>query len=84
MMRHTMSSVFVVAIVLLFCCFGQILSITVDGLLDIPNGEMASNFQVILNRGEYTTLSKADGSFSFYNVPNGIYLLDVLSVHHVR
>ena len=80
-----MSSAFgLLVTMLLFCCFSQILSITVDGLLDIPNGEMASNFQVTLNRGEYATLSKADGTFSFYNVPNGIYLLDVLSVHHVR
>ena len=86
MMRHTMSSalVFVTILLLVICCFGQILAINVDGLLDIPNGEMASNFQVTLNRGEYTTLSKTDGAFSFYNVPNGIYLLDVLSVHHVR
>ena len=51
-------------------------------MLEIPSGEMASNFQVVLNRGEHTALSSADGTFMFYDVPAGIYLLDVLSIHH--
>ena len=30
--------------------------------------------------GEYSSLSRADGSFTFYNVDAGIYLLEVLCV----
>ena len=57
---------------------------TVEGTLMVPSGEMAPNYQITLNRGEHSTLSRADGTFAFYEVPPGIYLLDVASVHHVR
>ncbi len=39
-----------------------------------------SNIRVVLNGGEYTSLSRQDGSFAFYNVDTGIYLLEVMSV----
>lgn len=63
-------------------CIDRLLAVIVEGMLEIPSGEMASNFEVVLNRGEQSTLSKADGTFTFYEVPPGIYLLDVLSIHH--
>ena len=63
----------------------QVISATlpVNGELDIPTGELASNIQVTLNGGEYTAISRIDGKFTFYDVPTGVYLLDVLSIHHV-
>lgn len=58
-------------------------TLPVNGELDIPTGELASNIQVTLNGGEYTAISRIDGKFTFYDVPTGVYLLDVLSIHHV-
>ena len=34
--------------------------------------------KVILNGGEYTTLTQNDGEFSFYNIPSGVYHVDVM------
>ena len=41
------------------------------------------NVKLKLNGDDYTTISRADGSFVFYNVPDGIYSLDVLSINHI-
>lgn len=60
-----------------------IATLPIDGELDIPNGESASNIRVTLNGGEYSALSRIDGKFTFHDVPSGIYLLDVLSIHQV-
>ena len=38
--------------------------------------------EVMLNGGEYRTLTKTDGTFTFHDVEPGVYLLDVLSVEH--
>lgn len=57
--------------------------IPIDGELEIPNGDSATNIQITLNGGEYTALSRIDGKFTFHDVPTGIYFLDVLSIHQV-
>ena len=36
---------------------------------------------ITLNDGEYSTYTKLDGSFAFYNVGSGVHLLDVHSLH---
>lgn len=55
--------------------------LTCEGTLVIPGLEKkVSNIRVVLNGGEYTSLSRQDGSFAFYNVDTGIYLLEVMSV----
>jgi Protein of unknown function (DUF2012) len=61
----------------------SIATLPVDGELDIPTGELASNIQVTLNGGEFSAISRIDGRFTFHDVPTGVYLLDVLSIHHV-
>jgi len=38
--------------------------------------------EVVLNGGEYRTLTRPDGSFLFHDVEPGVYLLDVLSVDY--
>ena len=62
---------------------GAVATLPVEGELDIPSGEPASNIMVTLNGGEYTSLSRIDGRFTFHDVPTGIYLLDVLSINQV-
>lgn len=61
----------------------SIATLPVDGELNIPTGELASNIQVTLNGGEFSAISRIDGRFTFHDVPTGVYLLDVLSIHHV-
>jgi hypothetical protein len=36
--------------------------------------------RVALNGGEYTTFARRDGRFTFYDLPSGVYVLDVLAV----
>jgi hypothetical protein len=55
----------------------------IEGELEIPTGESASNIEVTLNGGEYRAFSRIDGKFTFHDIPSGIYLLDVLSIHQV-
>lgn len=57
-------------------------TLPIEGVLEIPNGEPASNYQITLNGGEYSTLSRQDGSFVFFDIPSGIYALDVLSIKY--
>ena len=58
---------------------------TLEGMLGFPtkqiNAPSLSNIKVTLNGNEYTAFTRADGAFTFYEVPEGIYSLDVLSLH---
>jgi hypothetical protein len=56
---------------------------TIEGRLQFPD-KTAFNIttKVTLNHGERSTYSRADGSFSVYNVEPGIHVLDVQSVTH--
>ena len=59
----------------------SLLAIDVEGALVIPGGTRTlANTRVVLNGGEYSSLSSLDGSFTFYDVDAGIYLLEVLCV----
>jgi len=64
----------------------------IDGKVVIPDGSKGSNLKVVLNSGQYETLTRSDGCFTFYlpitktsdnsiEYPNGIYSVDVLSTH---
>jgi Protein of unknown function (DUF2012) len=72
-----------VAILLIVASQGWATStLPIEGILEIPNGEVAANYQITLNGGEYTTISRFDGSFTFFDVPSGIYALDVLAIKY--
>lgn len=53
----------------------------VEGTVKIPDGTVAVNFKITLNGDEYMTMTDINGAFTFYNVPSGIYLLDVQSLY---
>jgi hypothetical protein len=56
----------------------QFLTLPVEGRIEVPNaGLPVANQEITLNGGEYSTLTRVDGSFTFYEIPSGIYLLDV-------
>lgn len=61
----------------------DIASMNVEGKLAIPHQSSMANIKIGLNGDQFTTVSKRDGSFVFYNIPSGTYLLDVLSVSYV-
>mmetsp|Transcript_23855 Transcript_23855/g.34992 ORF Transcript_23855/g.34992 Transcript_23855/m.34992 type:complete len:208 (-) Transcript_23855:90-713(-) len=48
-------------------------------LLEPGSSSLPANVKISLNGEQYTTLTRRDGSFTFFNIPEGIYLLDVLS-----
>mmetsp|Transcript_26401 Transcript_26401/g.105695 ORF Transcript_26401/g.105695 Transcript_26401/m.105695 type:complete len:221 (-) Transcript_26401:289-951(-) len=55
----------------------------VEGLVALRDREATvPTTEVVLNGGEYRTLTRADGSFVFHDVKPGVYLLDVLSVDY--
>lgn len=66
-----------------FAATPAVATLPIDGELDIPNGDSATNIMVTLNGGEYSVLSRMDGRFTFHDIPSGIYLLDVLSINQV-
>mmetsp|Transcript_38525 Transcript_38525/g.39210 ORF Transcript_38525/g.39210 Transcript_38525/m.39210 type:complete len:203 (+) Transcript_38525:229-837(+) len=46
----------------------------------LPSNEIPyslANHRIILNNGEFSALSRTDGRFLFYQIPSGIYLLEV-------
>ncbi len=57
----------------------------VQGRLAFPtkqaNTQALANVKVTLNGHEFSTFTNADGSFTFHQVPVGIYTLDALSPH---
>jgi ER membrane protein complex subunit 7 len=58
-------------------------TITLHGRLAFPN-KMPYNTttKISVNHGQYITYSRSDGNFTLYDLPPGIYLIDVLSVNH--
>lgn len=55
---------------------------SVEGTLSLKDRSRLGTTELVLNGGEYRTFSRTDGSFVFYDVQPGIYLLDVLSVDY--
>ncbi|GMH82824.1 hypothetical protein TL16_g09394 [Triparma laevis f. inornata] len=51
-------------------------------LLLPPNSSPYPNAALTLNSGEHNAISDVDGRFSFFNLPPGIYQLDVLATLH--
>ena len=74
---------------------GSVPRMNIEGRLQLPpnagqsntkegnaaNAIHISNVKVSLNGGEFSAITKRDGSFIFYNVPTGVYSLDVHSVN---
>lgn len=72
---------------LLLCIIGCLSSAaakTIEGRLQFPDSAAFNiTSRIVLNHGELSTHSRADGSFALYNVPSGIHVLDVhSSVYH--
>jgi hypothetical protein len=56
---------------------------TLEGRLEFPDKTPFNvTTRITLNNAEYTTYSRADGSFVIFNVPPGIHQLDVHSVSY--
>ena len=79
--------VFIITLCLWLCVLGGAAEqrTSLEGVLGFPtkqtNAPSLSNIKVTLNGDEYTAFTRADGAFTFYEVPAGIYSLDVLSLH---
>lgn len=52
-----------------------------QALVNPQHVQAVGNIKISLNGGEYTTYSRADGSFNFHNIPSGIYYLDVYAIN---
>lgn len=83
MMKLIYMTFLILAIITLISSSSSILTLPIEGQIEIPSGESVSNIHVQLNQGEYTCMSRSDGSFTFHDIPTGIYLLDVLSIRQV-
>lgn len=58
-------------------------TITLHGRLQFPDKRpYNTTTKISVNHGAYTTYSRRDGNFTLYDLPPGIYQIDVLSVHH--
>lgn len=55
----------------------------IQGQVVIPDNTPAVNFRVTLNGDEFATMTDITGTFTFYNIPSGIYLLDVHSLNQM-
>lgn len=56
---------------------------TLEGRLEFPNKTPFNiTTRINLNNAEFTTYSRADGSFSIYNVPPGVHQLDIHSTEY--
>ena len=56
----------------------------VEGRVSIPDGKKGKGLAsvvVMLNGGEYSTMTRSDGKFTFHDVETGIYLLEVNDIH---
>ena len=52
---------------------------SVTGRLTYPTNFPVPTTKLSLNGGEHEAITRVDGSFTFHDVPPGIYLMDVLS-----
>lgn len=58
-------------------------TITLHGRLQFPDKRpYNTTTKISVNHGAYTAYSRSDGNFTFYDLPPGIYQIDVLSVQH--
>jgi hypothetical protein len=58
-------------------------SVPIEGRVVVPDGKKGrglASIKVVLNGGEYSTVTRADGKFTFHDVEMGIYLLEVNAV----
>lgn len=58
----------------------SLMTFPVEGRLTYPDRSAPGTTKLSLNGGEHEAFSRADGSFTFHDVPPGVYLLDVLSL----
>lgn len=65
-------------------CFSSAAAKTLEGRLQFPDSVPFNlTSRIVLNHGELSTYSRADGSFALYDVSPGIHVLDVQSsVYH--
>jgi len=61
----------------------SLITTKIEGTVKIPDGTVAVNFKVTLNGNEYISMTDINGAFTFYNIPSGIYLLDVQSLYQI-
>ena len=48
------------------------LSVPIEGRLQLPDKSAVSfNYELTLNGNEFSTISRMDGSFTFYDIPSG-------------
>lgn len=59
------------------------LTLPVEGILQIPGGRFAGNIELTLNGGQFSALTRVDGSFTFHDIPTGVYILDASTVHYI-
>lgn len=57
--------------------------IKVDGSKGFGYPAKTSNIKVILNGGQTTSFVRADGYFSFYNIPAGTHLIEVAAMGYL-
>lgn len=60
-----------------------ILTVPIEGKIVIPDGSSAVNYHIALNGDQYSTICRVDGTFTFHEIPSGVYLLDVLSINEI-
>mmetsp|Transcript_22987 Transcript_22987/g.33014 ORF Transcript_22987/g.33014 Transcript_22987/m.33014 type:complete len:213 (-) Transcript_22987:70-708(-) len=59
------------------------LTVPIEGRIVIPDPtRRVGNHILSLNGNEYITITRVDGSFTFENIPTGIYLLDITTAIH--
>jgi hypothetical protein len=55
----------------------------IEGVIKLPRPESMASSRILLNGGAYSTIPRSDGSFVFYGVPVGTYLLEVNNVPYL-
>jgi hypothetical protein len=77
----SMMSLLVILLITLIISLVQSTDIT--GRLFTPTLSPYSGCEIILNANIHTTISRRDGQFTFHNVSEGVYLIEVLSTELV-
>jgi hypothetical protein len=50
----------------------QALTLPIEGKIQVPSNRLpVGNVEITLNGDQFVTLTRADGSFTFYDVPTG-------------